>query len=106
MISGAVGVLCDQPCVPDQAPGLAAASPRRFSSALQVGVLIGPADLLAALVAGLAGDHDLAGDVLGAAGGVVAAEAVGEDVGQAELLLRDEALVACRVLEHQVHHRA
>ncbi len=37
-------------------------------------------------MASLAGDDDFTGNVLGAAGRVVAAEAVGEDVGEEELL--------------------
>ena len=52
-------------------------------------------------MSGLARGHDLAGEVFGAAGGVVAAEAVGENVGEAELLLGDEAAVVALVFQDQ-----
>ena len=55
-------------------------------------------------MAGLALDHHGGGNVLGAAGRVVLAEAVVENLRQVELLLRDEALVAARIREHQIHH--
>ena len=49
-----------------------------------------------ALVAGLAADHHVRRNFLAAAGRVVLAEAVLQHVEQAEILLADEAVMACR----------